>query len=79
MSGSDTTVRRSTRTLAASMRMDIDLADWDRSLENILTGQSGQILSSHYRDEWPVQYNGRSYPMEFQSVQAATTLQFRVK
>ena len=40
------------RTLAPSMRMNADLGDWDRSLLNIPIGQSGQILSSHYKDQW---------------------------
>ena len=34
------------------MRMNADLGDWDRSLLNIPIGQSGQIFSSHYRDQW---------------------------
>ena len=52
MSGSTTTVKQTTRTLAPSMRMNADLGDWDRSLLNIPIGQSGQILSSHYKDQW---------------------------
>jgi acyl-homoserine lactone acylase PvdQ len=59
------------------MRMNADLADWDRSLLNIVTGQSGQILSSHYRDQWKDYYNARSYPMQFNSVNAKSTLEFR--
>jgi penicillin amidase len=77
MSGSDATVRRSTRTMAPSMRMNADAGDWDRSLMNILAGQSGQILSGHYRDEWTDNYYVRSYPMEFRSVGAKSTLEFR--
>ena len=52
MSGSSTTVKQTSRTLAPSMRMNADLGDWDRSLLNIPIGQSGQILSSHYKDQW---------------------------
>ena len=59
------------------MRMNADLGDWDHSLLNIQTGQSGQILSSHYRDQWADYYNGRSYPMQFRSVKAESTLEFR--
>jgi penicillin amidase len=77
MSGSSTTVKQTTRVLAPSMRMDADLSDWDRSLLNILIGQSGQPLSSHYKDEWNDYYNGRSYPMQFEHVQAKSTLQLR--
>jgi penicillin amidase len=77
MSGGPTTVKQTTAKLAPSMRMDADLGDWDRSLLNILTGQSGQILSSHYKDQWLDWYYARSYPMEFGKVDAKSTLTFR--
>jgi penicillin amidase len=77
MSGGPTTVKQTTLRLVPSMRMNADLADWDRSLLNIPIGQSGQILSSHYRDQWPAYFNGRSFPMQFEKVDAKTTLQFR--
>jgi penicillin amidase len=59
------------------MRMNADLADWDHSLLNILTGQSGQILSRHYRDQWPSYYAGTSFPMQFGKVKPDSTLVFR--
>jgi penicillin amidase len=77
MSGSFTTVKQTTRSLAPSMRMSADLADWDRSLLNIPIGQSGQPFSGHYKDEWDDYYNGRSYPMQFLHVQAKKTLELR--
>jgi acyl-homoserine lactone acylase PvdQ len=40
-------------------------------------GQSGQVLSSHYRDEWTDYLNGRSYPMQYGKVQTKSTLEFR--
>jgi penicillin amidase len=77
MAGSSTTLKQTTTLLAPSMRMNADLSDWDRSLLNIQTGQSGQILSSHFRDQWPDYYYARSYPMQFRNVQAASRLEFR--
>jgi penicillin G amidase len=77
MSGSATTVKQTTRTLAPSMRMNADLGDWDRSLLNVQIGQSGQPLSGHYKDEWDAYYNGRSYPMQFKKIQATSTLEIR--
>jgi penicillin G amidase len=77
MSGSLTTVRQVTTALSPSMRMNADPGGWDRSLLNGPTGQSGQILSSHYRDQWPDYYNVRSRPMQFQKIDAKTTLEFR--
>jgi penicillin amidase len=77
MSGSTTTVKQTTRTLGPSMRMNADLSDWDRSLLNVQIGQSGQPLSSHYKDEWDDYYNGRSYPMQYKNVQSKSTLELR--
>jgi penicillin amidase len=77
MSGSVTTVRQITRLLGPSMRMNADLGNWDASLLNTVTGQSGQILSSHYRDQWEDYLAGRSYPMQFRTVKPASTLEFR--
>jgi len=77
MSGSPVTVKQITARLAPSMRMDADLADWDRSLLNVPIGQSGQVLSSHYRDQWDAYYAGRSFPMQFQKIDASSTLEFR--
>jgi len=77
MSGSTTTVKQTTLRLAPSMRMNAELGDWDRSLLNIEVGQSGQPLSSHYKDEWDDYYNGRSYPMQYKNVQGKLTLELR--
>ena len=44
---------------------------------NIPIGQSGQILSSHYKDQWVDYYNARSYPMQFGKVDAKSTLTFK--
>jgi len=77
MSGATTTVKQTTRALAPSMRMSADLGDWDRSLLNIPIGQSGQILSPHYKDQWDAYYNARSFPMQFQRIEARSTLEFR--
>jgi acyl-homoserine lactone acylase PvdQ len=77
MSGSTTTIKQTTRVLAPSMRLNADLGDWERSLLNIQIGQSGQPLSSHYKDQWDDYYNGRSYPMQYKNVQAKSTLEFR--
>jgi penicillin amidase len=77
MSGSTTTPKQTTLRLAPSMRMNADLGDWSRSLLNITIGQSGQIFSSHYRDEWEHYYYAQSYPMQFTQVTAQTTLTFQ--
>ena len=56
------------------MRMIVDLADLDDSLENITIGESGQPLSWHYRDQWNAYYGATSFPMQFNNVDAKQVL-----
>ena len=74
MSGSSTTVKQTTRRLGPSMRFVADLSDWDRSLNNLTVGESGQILSSHYKDQWDAYYPGHGLPMQFGKIAAKSTL-----
>ncbi len=74
MSGSSTTIKQTTQRLGPSMRFVADLSNWDQSLNNITTGESGQILSRHYADQWNTYYVGRSFPMQFKKVDAKQTL-----
>jgi penicillin G amidase len=77
MSGAASTVKQTTRSLAPSMRMTADLADWDNSLLNIQTGQAGQALSSHYKDQWKAWYEATSFPMQFHKVRPKSALTLR--
>jgi penicillin amidase len=72
MSGSGTTVKQTTRRVGPSMRFVADLSDWSKSLNNITLGQSGQFLSSHYKDQWDEYYAGRSLPMRWGEVEGDT-------
>jgi len=73
-SGSTTTVKQTNPRVLPSMRMVADFSDWDRSLLNILTGESGQPLSPHFKDQWEACYSGRSSPMQFREVRARSVL-----
>jgi penicillin G amidase len=74
VSGSPLTVKQITRTLGPSMRMVVDLGDWDHSIMNLVTGESGQILSGHYKDQWDTYAAGRSLPMPFVKIDAKRVL-----
>jgi penicillin G amidase len=50
---------------APSERMTVDFSNLDASTMNIVTGQSGQILSPHYLDQWKAWLEGRSFPFPF--------------
>ena len=65
MPGSPTTVFQFAGKVGPSMRMVADLGDWDRSTLTTPTGQSGLVLSGHYRDRWPSYMNGPEIPWSF--------------
>lgn len=75
MHGSSTTVKQTSLRMGPSMRFVADLANWESSLHNITTGQSGQPFSGHFRDQWDAYYAGRSFPMPFAKVDGGRTLE----
>ena len=77
MSGSGTTVKQTTATLGPSERMVANLAGWDKSVQNLTTGESGNVASKHYKDQWPAYYAGKSFPMEFDHIDAKEVLRIR--
>ncbi len=74
MSGAGTTVKQYTRRLGPSLRMIVDLGDLDHSFANLATGESAQVLSSHYKDQWDAYYAGRSFPMQYGKVDTKDVL-----
>jgi penicillin amidase len=77
MSGSATTVKQTTPTLGPSERMVVDLGDLDRSVQNLVLGESGAVSSSHFEDQWPAYYYGKSFPMQFNHVDAKDTKSYK--
>ncbi len=63
--GTATTVKQTTPSVGPSMRMVIDLANFDNSVQNITLGESGQVFSPHYRDQLDAWRAGRSFPLLF--------------
>jgi penicillin amidase len=74
MSGAGTTVKQYTRRIGPSLRMIVDMGDLDHSFANLVTGESAQVLSSHYKDQWDAYYAGRSFPMQYGKVDAKDVL-----
>jgi len=74
MSCSSTSIKQTTQRMGPSMRFVADLSDWDHSLNNITIGESAQILSRHFKDQWEYYYTGRSLPMQFRTVDGKQTL-----
>lgn len=63
--GTSTTVKQTTPFIGPSMRMVVDFSDLDQSMQNITLGESGQVFSPYYRDQFPAWYEGKSFPMLF--------------
>jgi penicillin amidase len=64
-SGTATTVKATTSGHGPSMRMVVDFSNLDNSVQNITLGESGQVFSPYYRDQFDAWYNGQSFPMLF--------------
>jgi penicillin amidase len=63
--GTTTTVKATTTRHGPSMRMVVDLSTLDHSVQNITLGESGQVFSPYYQDQFDAWYHGRSFPMSF--------------
>jgi penicillin amidase len=63
--GTATTVKATTARYGPSMRMIVDLSNLDNSVQNITLGESGQVFSPYYKDQFDAWYNGRSFPVSF--------------
>jgi penicillin amidase len=58
-SGTSFSPRAATRHHGPAMRMVANVGDWDNSLMVIPGGQSGQLGSSHYSDQFPYWYEAK--------------------
>lgn len=74
MSGSSTTVKQTTERIGPSMRLIADFSDLDRSLQSLTTGESGNVASKHYKDQWPSYYIGKAFPMRFNHIETEDVL-----
>jgi penicillin amidase len=77
-SGTGTTVKQTTSSIGPSMRMVVDVADFDHSVQNITVGQSGQVSSPYYRDQVGTWYEGESFPMPFGDAEVERTAVHRL-
>src|SRR5205823_5016730 len=74
-SGGSWTVKQVARSFGPSERMTTDLSDLDRSTLNLVTGESGQLFSEHYMDQWHAWYQGTTFGLPF--TEAAVRAQAR--
>jgi len=65
LSGDTTTVKQVGRAFGPSQRFTMDWSNVDGSTENIVLGESGNPLSTYFRDQWEDYYNGRTFALPF--------------
>ena len=78
MGGYATTVKETLRNFGPSMRFVATAGAWDETLLTLTTGESGQVSSTHYKDEWEPYRDGRGLKFEF-SKPEGTALSLRPK
>jgi penicillin amidase len=74
VSGDTTTVKQVGRDFGPSQRFTMDWSNIDGSTENIVQGESGNLFSPYYRDQWNDYYGGTTFALPFSpaAVTAAT-------
>jgi penicillin amidase len=80
-SGGSYTVKQVGRTFGPSERMTVDFSNLDGSTFNIVLGESGQIFSPYYMDQWDAWYNNTTFPLAYSdsAVQAAKAHELRLE
>jgi penicillin amidase len=64
-SGGGSTVKQVGSDFGPSERLTVDFSNFDHSTLNIVIGQSGHLLSPHYKDQFPAWYNDSSFQFPF--------------
>ena len=64
----------------ATLRMVVDVGDWERSRFALASGQSGNPASPHYADQLPLWRRGEGIPIPFSEaeVERATRTTLRL-
>ncbi len=57
--------------IGPSERFTADLADLDNSTLNIVNGESGNVLSPWFHDQWEAWYHGTTFPLPFSAAAVA--------
>jgi penicillin amidase len=72
-SGTIYSVRSARKSHGASERFVANPANWDDSILLITSGESGQVGSSHYTDQFPFWYEGKPIVLPFSDAAEKTT------
>lgn len=64
-SGNGYTVKQVGRSFGPSERLTVDFSNLDASTLNIVTGESGNVFSPNFLDQWNAWYTGSTFPLPF--------------
>lgn len=64
-SGNGFTVKQVGNRFGPSERFTADFSNFDNSTLNTVTGQSGNLFSPHYMDQWSAWYQGSTFQLPF--------------
>ncbi len=80
-SGGGYTVKQVGRRFGPSERMTVDFSNLDSSHFNIVTGESGQLFSPYYMDQWDAWYNNKTFSLAFSdnALQSAKSHELRLE
>ncbi|WP_348268530.1 penicillin acylase family protein [Edaphobacter sp. DSM 109919] len=67
-SGDTTTIKQVGRSFGPSERFTADLSNFDDSTLNIVLGQSGNLTSPWFMDQWPAWYKGTTFNLPFSKI-----------
>jgi penicillin amidase len=68
LSGDTTTVKQVSRDFGPSQRFTMDWSNMDGSTQNIVQGESGNLFSPYYRDQWNDYYGGKTFALPFSQI-----------
>lgn len=77
-SGSGSTVKQVGSDFGPSERLTVDFANFDHSTLNIVIGQSGHLLSPHYKDQFSAWYNDSSFQFPFSEAAVNASAEHRL-
>ena len=76
--GDGTTVWQAGRHFGPSERMTVDFSNFDNSTLNIVNGQSGNLLSPYFNDQWNAWYHGTTFAFPYSEAAFTKTAQHRL-
>jgi penicillin amidase len=79
LSGDTLTVKQVSEAFGPSQRFTMDWSNIDGSSENIVLGESGNVYSPYYRDQWSDYYNGRTFAMPFSPAAVSANTQHTLR